>query len=158
MNLFALNIGFAVVFTTLLGRGTIISFLAGFFIGYLALWLSKPLYQETSYFKKLPKTINLIGYFLFELLVSNLKVLWDIITPGHINRPGIIGVPLAARTDLELFVVTNLVSLTPGTLSVDLSSDRTTLYVHVMFLDDVEQTRQAIKNGLERRVLEVMRA
>ncbi|BDD86500.1 Na+/H+ antiporter subunit E [Desulfofustis limnaeus] len=158
MNLFVLNIGFAVVFTTLLGRGTIISFLVGFFIGYLALWFSQPLYQETSYFKKLPKTINLIGYFLVELLVSNLKVLWDIITPGHINRPGIIGVPLAARTDLEIFVVANLLSLTPGTLSVDLSEDRTTLYVHVMFLDDVEQTRQAIKNGLERRVLEVMRA
>ncbi len=157
MSLFALNIGFAVLFTTLLGSGTIASFLVGFVIGYSALWLSQPLYHDTRYFRKLPKTVNLIGYFLKELLVSNLKVLWDIITPGHINRPGIIGVPLSARTDLEIFIVANLLSLTPGTLSVDVSKDRKTLYVHIMFLDDIEQARRDIKNGLERRVLEVMR-
>ncbi len=157
MSLFVLNIGFAVAFTTLLGSGTIVSFLFGFLLGYLALWLSKPLYHDSRYFRKLPKAINLIGYFLFELMVSNLKVLWDIITPGHINRPGIIGVPLSAQSDLEIFLVANLLSLTPGSLSVDLSPDRKTLYVHIMFLDDAEKARQAIQNNLERRVLEVMR-
>lgn len=157
MSLFILNIIFAIAFTTLLGSGTISSFLFGFIIGYIALWLSKPLYHDTRYFRKLPKTINLIGYFLKELAVSNLKVLWDIVTPGHINRPGIIGVPLSARSDLEIFIVANLLSLTPGTLSVDLSKDRKTLYVHIMFLDDAEKARQEIKNGLEKRVLEVMR-
>jgi multicomponent Na+:H+ antiporter subunit E len=157
MSLFILNIAFAVVFTTLLGSGTIASFFAGFLLGYIALWFSKPLYRDTRYFRKLPKAINLIGYFLVELAVSNLKVLWDIITPGHINRPGIVGVPLSARSDLEIFVVANLLSLTPGSLSVDLSRDRRTLYVHIMFLDDPEKARQQIKDGLERRVLEVMR-
>jgi multicomponent Na+:H+ antiporter subunit E len=131
--------------------------LSGFALGYVALWLSKPLYRDTRYFKKFPKTINLAGYFLKELAISNLRVLWDVITPRHINRPGIIGVPLTAQTDLEIFIVASLISLTPGTLSVDLSEDRKTLFVHVMFLDDVERTRADIKNGLERRVLEVIR-
>jgi multicomponent Na+:H+ antiporter subunit E len=53
--------------------------------------------------------------------------------------------------------VANLISLTPGTLSIDLSEDRSILYVHVMFLDDPDRFRQSIKNGVERRVLEVMR-
>ncbi len=158
MSLFILNIVFAAVFTTLLGSGSIGIFLLGFALGYFALWLSQPLYRETRYFTKLPKTINLTVYFLKELVVSNLRVLWDVITPRHINRPGIIGIPLTARTDLEIFVVANLISLTPGTLSVDLSEDRRTLYVHVMFLYDVESARRDIKNGLERRVLEVMRS
>ena len=157
MNIFILNIVFAAVFTTLLGSGSISVFLFGFILGYIALWLSKPLYRDTRYFEKLPKTVKLVGYFLKELIVSNLRVLWDVITPRHIHRPGIIGVPLAAQTDLEIFVVANLISLTPGTLSVDLSEDRKTLYVHIMFLDDVETARADIKNGLERRVLEVMR-
>ena len=157
MSLFILNIAFAAVFTTLLGSGSITVFLFGFAVGYIALWLSKPLYRDTRYFKKLSKTIKLVGYFLKELAVSNLRVLWDVITPRHIHRPGIIGVPLAAHTDLEIFVVANLISLTPGTLSVDLSEDRKTLYVHIMFLDNVETARADIKNGLERRVLEVMR-
>lgn len=157
MNLLVLNIVFAAVFTTLLGSGSISVFLFGFGLGYVALWLSKPLYGESGYFKKLPKAISLAGFFLKELVVSNLRVMWDVITPRQVNRPGIIGVPLAARTDLEIFIVANLISLTPGTLSVDLSEDRRTLYVHVMFLDDVARARASIKDGLERRVLEVMR-
>ena len=157
MNLLILNFLFAGLFTILLGSGSIGVFLSGFGLGYVALWLSKPLYQNTRYFMTLPKTINLVAYFLKELVISNLRVLWDVITPGHINRPGIIGVPLTAQTDLEIFVVASLISLTPGTLSIDLSEDRKTLFVHVMFLDDVEKAREEIKNGLERRILEVMR-
>jgi multicomponent Na+:H+ antiporter subunit E len=157
MSLPILNIAFAVVFTILLGSDSIGVFLSGFVLGYVALWLSKPLYQDTAYFRRLPKTVNLAVYFLKELVVSNLRVLWDVITPKHINRPGIIGIPLTAKTDLEIFVVASLISLTPGTLSVDLSDDRKILFVHVMFLDDVEKTREDIKSGLERRVLEVMR-
>ncbi|MCJ8502656.1 Na+/H+ antiporter subunit E [Desulfatitalea alkaliphila] len=157
MNLFVLNIAFAALFVTLLEGGGLPTFLFGFALGYAVLWLTKPLYPKTRYFQKFPKTINLTLFFLKELAVSNLKVLWDVITPKHINRPGIIGVPLAARSDLEIFLVANLLSLTPGTLSVDLSEDRRTLYVHVMFLEDVEETRRQIKSGLERRVLEVTR-
>ena len=73
------------------------------------------------------------------------------------SRPGIVGVPLSAESDMEILLVANLISLTPGTLSVDLSDNRRTLYVHVMFLDDPDQFRQSIKEGLERRVLEVTR-
>jgi multicomponent Na+:H+ antiporter subunit E len=157
MNLPILNLLFAGVFTILLGSDSISVFLLGFALGYAALWLSKPLYRDTRYFKKLPKSLNLAVFFLKELAISNLRVLWDVITPKQINRPGIIGVPLAAQTDLEIFIVASLISLTPGTLSIDLSQDRKTLYVHVMFLDDVEKERANIKNGLEKRVLEVMR-
>lgn len=157
MALFILNIVFAAVFTLLLDSGRIGVFLAGFILGYLILWISCPLYKDTRYLRKLPKTLNLAAYFLKELLMSNLRVLWDVITPWDINRPGIIGVPLTAETDLEIFMVANLLSLTPGTLSVDLSDDRKTLFVHVMFLENADKARADIKNGLEKKVLEVMR-
>ena len=78
-------------------------------------------------------------------------------TPGHISRPGIVGIPLRAQTEMEILLVANLISLTPGTLSIDLSEDRRILYVHVMFLDDPDRFRQSITDGVERRVLEVMR-
>jgi multicomponent Na+:H+ antiporter subunit E len=100
---------------------------------------------------------KLAGYFLVELLLSNLRVFWDVVTPGHISRPGIVGVPLSAESDMEILLVANLISLTPGTLSIDLSEDRRTLYVHVMFLDDPERFRQSIKDGAGARVLEVTR-
>jgi len=157
MNLFLLNIFLALGFSAVLGQLNLSGFITGFVVGYAALWLTKPLYGKTRYFERLAGVLRLIGFFGKELLVSNLRVLWDVLTPRHISRPGIIGLPLDARTDVEIMLVANLISLTPGTLSLDLSEDRRVLYVHVMFLDDIEKAKQQIKQGLERRVLEVIR-
>lgn len=157
MNLFVLNSFLALGFSAVLGEFSMSGFAAGFAVGFLALWITRPLYGENSYFKRLPRGLGLAGYFLYQLLVSNLRVLWDVITPRQGSRPGIVGLPLAARTDLEITLVANLVSLTPGTLSLDVSDDRQTLYVHVMFMDDIDTVRAAIKDGIERRVLEVLR-
>lgn len=157
MNLFFINTFVGLVYMGVQGRFTLSGFAVGFAFGYLALWITQPLYGESRYFKRVPKTIRLAGFFLFELIVSSLRVFWDVITPGHISRPGIVGVPLDARTDMEILLVTNLISLTPGTLSIDLSRDHQTLFVHVMYLDDPEAFRQSIKEGIEKRILEVTR-
>jgi multicomponent Na+:H+ antiporter subunit E len=157
MDPFLLNIFLAIGFSAVVGQFNLSGFASGFVVGYLALWLTKPLYGNTRYFQKVPKVLLLIGYFIKELVVSNFRVMWDVITPRHISRPGIIGVPLDAKSELEIALLANLISLTPGTLSIDVSDDRRLLYVHVMFLDDVEEARRVIKEGLEKKVLEVMR-
>ncbi len=157
MNLFLLNILLAVGFMIVLEIYTLSGLLIGFGVGYVALWLTRPLYVDARYFMRVFNLMRLLAFFLRALFVSNLRVLWDVVTPSHISRPGIIRVALDARTDLEITLVANLISLTPGTLSVDLSEDRRHLYVHVMFLDDVTAVRREIKEGLERRVLEVLR-
>ena len=54
-------------------------------------------------------------------------------------------------------LLANLVSLTPGTLSLEVSEDRRVLYIHAMFVDDRDALRRQIKDGFERRLLEVMR-
>ena len=157
MNLLFINTFIALAYVGVQGQFTLSGFLIGFGLGYLALWLTQPLYGQSRYFQRVPKTARLIAYFLVELLQSNLRVFWDVVTPGHISRPGIVGVPLSASTELEILLVANMISLTPGTLSVDLSEDRRILYVHVMYLDDPDRFRASIKEGLERRLLEVTR-
>ena len=157
MNLFLLNILLAAGFMIVLEIYTLSGLLIGFGVGYAALWLTRPLYADSRYFTRVFNLMRLLAFFIRALFVSNLRVLWDVVTPSHISRPGIIRVALDARTDLEITLVANLISLTPGTLSVDLSEDRCHLYVHVMFLDDVAAVRREIKEGLERRVLEVLR-
>lgn len=157
MNLFFINTFIALAYMGVQGRFTLTGFIVGFALGYLALWITQPLYGASRYFQRVPKTIRLSGYFLVELILSNLRVFWDVITPGQISRPGIVGVPLVAKSDIEILLVANLISLTPGTLSVDLSPNRRILYVHVMYLDDPEAFRQSIREGIERRVLEVTR-
>lgn len=157
MNLFVINLFLAFGFTAVLGDWSLTGLGAGFGVGYLALWISRPLYGESTYFGRVFRVLRLICFFLWELLRSNIRVLWDIVTPSERSRPGIIGVPLDAKTDFEIMLVANLISLTPGTLSLDLSEDRRTLYVHFMFLDDVENARREIKDGLEKRILEAVR-
>lgn len=157
MNLFMLNLFLALGFSAVQGHFTLTGLLAGFAVGYLALWISKPLYPEATYFYRVPRVLHLGGYFLYDLVMSNFRVMWEIITPRHSSRPGIIGIELTAETDLEIMLVANMISLTPGTLSLDISDDRRVLYVHFMFLDDPEEARRSIKDGLEHRVLEALR-
>jgi len=156
-NLFLLNIFLAAGFCAILGQVNLTGFLAGYAIGYLALWVTRPLYGPSTYFMRVARILQLAGYFIWQLLVSNLRVLWDVITPRQISKPGVIAVPLDAKTDFEIMMVANLVSLTPGSLSLDVSDDRKTLFVHMMFLDDVEAARREIKQGIEKRVLEAIR-
>jgi len=61
------------------------------------------------------------------------------------------------KSDIEITLFANLVTLTPGTLSLDVSPDRGTLFVHALYVKDAEQFRRELKNGLEKRLIEVMR-
>ncbi|MCG8420576.1 MAG: Na+/H+ antiporter subunit E [Proteobacteria bacterium] len=106
---------------------------------------------------KLVKLTALAGFFFWELIISSARVAWDVLTPRAHRAPGIIAMPLSARTDAEIAWVANLITLTPGSLSLDVSTDRTTLYVHTLFADDPDAARRALKDGFERRVLELLR-
>jgi multicomponent Na+:H+ antiporter subunit E len=55
-------------------------------------------------------------------------------------------------------VLTNLITLTPGTLSLDVAADHRTLYVHVMDVEDPDTVRREIKEGFERKVLKALRS
>ena len=81
------------------------------------------------------------------------------LTPESYVCPGVVAIPLDARTDAEITLLANLITLTPGSVSLDLSDDRRLLYVHAMYIDgeDVEAYRRSVKEGLERRVLELLR-
>ena len=81
------------------------------------------------------------------------------LAPASYVCPGVVAIPLDARTDVEIVMLANLITLTPGSVSLDLSEDRHVLYVHAMYIDggDVEAYRRSIKEGLERRVLELLR-
>ena len=76
--------------------------------------------------------------------------------PRHRAKPGILAVPLDVRSDAAVTVLANLVSLTPGSLSLDVSEDRSTLFVHVMFIENLESVRAEIKEKIERRVKEAL--
>lgn len=122
------------------------------------LWLSSPTYHRT-YFQKLPKAFAFILYFLKELLVANLKVAYDILTPNFRMKPSVVAVPLSVTTDMEITLLAGIITLTPGSLSIDVSADRKMLYVHTLYVenDDLELVKHYIKHGFERRLMELTR-
>ena len=157
MNLLVLNLLLAIGWASLMGSFSLASLTSGFVVGYLALWVARPLFGDSSnYFLRVWRVLRLIGLFLYELLVSSLRVAWDVVTPAHRSRPGIIAMPLDAKGDTEILLVASLISLTPGTLSLDVSEDRKILYVHGMFVEDPEALKEELKQGMERSVIEAM--
>jgi multicomponent Na+:H+ antiporter subunit E len=156
VNLFALNILLAFVWASLSATFTLPALVSGFALGYGALWLAQPLYGEGSpYFVRVWRIIRLTLFFLWELVVSSVRVAWDIVTPTHHSNPAIVEMPLDVESDIEILLVTTLISLTPGTLSLDVTPDRKTLIVHAMFADDPDALVREMKDGMERMVKEV---
>ncbi|MCS6954167.1 MAG: Na+/H+ antiporter subunit E [Bryobacterales bacterium] len=95
---------------------------------------------------------GLLVYFLWELVVANFRLARDVLRPLPRLRPAIVAVPLSLERDTQIVLLANLITLTPGTLSLDVSSDRRFLYVHVMHVEDVAAFREEVKSGFERRI------
>lgn len=129
----------------------------GLGVTYVALWWARPLLGPTRYFEQVPAALALVRVFTWELLKSNVRVARDVIAIHPKRRTGIVAVPLDAESDVEITLLANLVTLTPGTLSVDVSTDRKVLYVHAMFIDDADEVRQSIKENFEQRILKLTR-
>ena len=108
--------------------------------------------------KRIVYFIDFLLFYLWELMLSNLVVAYDAVTLKHYMKPAVISMPLSARSDLGIFSVANLISMTPGTLSLDVSSDRSTLYIHCMYVDDVKKLRKRLKDRIESKVLRIFQS
>lgn len=159
MTLFLLNIVLALVWAFITGTFNLVNVSIGFVLGYLVILVASPALDESRYVKKVWLTIGLLLFFFKELFVSSVRVAIDVVKPSFKMQSGIVGIPLDAETDLEKTLLANMISLTPGTLSIDISKDGKTLYIHAMYIDDgdVDAVRKEIKNGMEARLLRVTR-
>lgn len=112
-----------------------------------------------QYFIKLPRLMGLIVYFTKELLVANFRVAYDVVTPITYMRPCIVALPLDAKTDLEITLLACMISLTPGTLSLSLSEDKSLLFVHAITFKkmDPEEIKRNLKEGFEKKLLKITR-
>lgn len=101
--------------------------------------------------------LALVLLFLKELALSAMTVLRAVLRPRLDIAPGIVEVPLALDHDGEIALLACLITLTPGTLSVDLSKDRRHLLVHALDASDPDGLRRSIADGFERAILKAFR-
>lgn len=156
MKMFLINVFLTVVWIMLTMKLTVVNFIFGFSVSFAILWLINGR-QHPGYFMRIPRVLSFLVLFIYEIVKGAVIIAFDIATPKHYMRPGILAVPLTAKSDLEITLLANIITFTPGTMSMDVSRDRKVLYVYSVYINDEQEDIAAIKNGLEKKLLEAMR-
>lgn len=94
--------------------------------------------------------------YLWNLVIANGLVAWEILTPRHYMRAAIVKVPVRSRSALEITLLANLITFTPGTLALEVADDRSTIYVHGLHVRSPEEVRRSVRQ-LEDLLLWVVR-
>ncbi len=136
------------------GVGT---FLFGYLIGLFLLFLLQRFIPDAFYLKRIYYIVRLILLFLKELVKSNFSIVKLVYKPKLDIKPGIFMLPTELRSNWEVTLLANLITLTPGTLSVAVSDDQSRIYIHAMDIPDVEAEIKGIKDTFEKAIMEVTR-
>lgn len=155
MLLFLVNIVTAFIWQQIFPLFGTIDYLLGFGVGFLAIWLTNRTYGRRAYY-----LLYFIGYVLWEIVLSNVSLAKLVLQPRPKLNPGIIAIPLTVSSGLEIMILASVITLTPGTISVDLGENdqrQRVLYVHNLTVDDPEAFQRSVKNSFERLLLRVTR-
>lgn len=149
------NLLIALTWVFLKGEANLLNFVWGYILGAGVLLIFPLIPPGKVYTKKILGFIDLCWIFMVELFNANMAVLL-VVLKGNTRPPsGIVAYPLAVKTDWGITVLANLITLTPGTISVEVTPDRKTLYIHALEIDDPASIIDGIKTSFEKRVLEV---
>lgn len=155
MSLYAISILMAVIWATVSGSFTLLNLIFGFVLSLLTLYLLRERFVGRDYTSRTRRVLSLVLLFLVELAKSAWRVATLVLSPKMDLKPGVFAYPLTVKSDWEISLLANLITLTPGTLSVDVSEDRQTLYVHALDCSDIEAARRDIADGFEKKIMEV---
>lgn len=154
-NVFYMNLLLALLWAALQADLTVTTTGVGFVFGFLLLSVI-----HRGYGSAVMGAIGFIIFLVKAIIVSSIQVAGYVIAPKLKLDQGIVAIPLAAHTDLEIALLASSITLTPGTLSVDVGRDaagQRVLYVHNLVMGDAEDVRKTIKQDFERRILRVTR-
>lgn len=154
MKLFLVNVLLALSWVAVSGTLSALNFGFGFVLGAAALSLIREQVGSVGYFSKIRQITRLLLQFVFELLVSAFRVAFLVLTPNMKLKPGIFVYDLKLKSDAEITLLANMITLTPGTLTVDVSEDKTKLYIHALDCSNPPETIQSIRDGFERQIAE----
>src|SRR5690606_5663580 len=155
---FLLNIMLTFVWVALTGELNYANFSFGFVLGFYILWLvNRKSNSGTEYIYKVPNIIIVILYFLYEMLKANIEVTVDVMAPNYMMKPGIIKYETGAKSDFEITMLCNMISLTSGSLVIHISDDKKFIYIHVMYIRDKQKFIDNFKRRTENKLLEILR-
>ncbi len=158
IGMFLVNVLLALAWVLVTGSFSVLNGVFGFVLGLGALSLIREQIGTAGYVRRVTRITSLALLFLYELLMSAIRVFRLVLTPDlSVLKPGFVAYPLTVDRDFEISLLANLITLTPGTLSVDVSDNRRTLYIHAIHVPDPEALKEDIATGFERKIMEAFR-
>lgn len=160
MTFLAVAVILAMTWAAITGVFSLGNLILGGAIGIVSLWVIRLQIDRPKFLSKAPKIIGLALLFLYELVLSSVKVMALVLSPrmNKTLQPAIVALPLRVKSDMEITLLANLITLTPGTLSVDVAEDRSVLYVHAIVAPDKLGLISDISTGFEAKIIEVFEA
>ncbi|MBW3098636.1 Na+/H+ antiporter subunit E [Pseudohoeflea coraliihabitans] len=157
MSLFLVNVLLALAWSAVTGVFSFGNLAFGFVLAMGVLSLIREQVGSVGYFSRTRRVVSLALLFIYELILSAWRVAILVLSPRMDLKPGIFAYPLKVDRDFEITLLANMITLTPGTLSVDVSDDRRILFVHAIDASTPDQTRRDIAEGFERKIMEAFR-
>jgi multicomponent Na+:H+ antiporter subunit E len=145
MSQLALNLLLALIWIWLTGRFTFQNLLFGFALGYLALALLRPARSTEIYVRGVWGIVRLVTIYWYELTMASLHLARDILRRDSAIRGGFFRFDASDLSPTKTVVLSNLLSLTPGTLTVDVDDDGNSLYIHTVYANDLERSIESVK-------------
>lgn len=150
------NLVIALIWMLLQDTPSLNQFIFGYLLGAGVLYYIHRQAATPFYLRRVVAGIELVVIFLYEVAWSSLRVAYLLAHPKLPINPGLLALPLDARSDVQITMLAGMITMTPGTLSVEVSHDRSHLFIHALELDDPTETAQTLKKKFERRILEVV--
>ncbi|MUG47226.1 Na+/H+ antiporter subunit E [Paenibacillus woosongensis] len=150
-----LNFLIALVWMFLNNNWTTSGLIVGYIVGLVMIGLFGRFWPQGFYMKKVWAIVKLLVLFIKELFKSSFVVIGQVLSPKLNIRPGIFAYTTELKSDWEVTILANLITLTPGTLTLDVSREGSTLYIHAMDIDDVDKLCSDIRSTFEKAILEV---
>lgn len=145
MSYFAFNLLLAIIWMFLTGTLSVGGFIVGFVIGFLGLAFSRHVLGSGQYVSGALGILRLVSVFVYEMVVANLQLARDILSPVPPFKPGFVSFDVRDLPPLETVLLANMISLTPGTLTVDSDDEGYTLYIHTVYAQDPERIRRGFR-------------
>ncbi len=151
-----LTILLTIVWLLLANAPSLNSLLFGLMLGIVIPFITQPYWPDRPKLRNWPMIVEYILVVLWDIVVANVTVARIILFKRDSDRqPNWICVPLELRTPEAITVLAGTITMTPGTVSCDLSTQGHNLLVHCLDTDDPDGVRDQIKNRYERRLKEI---
>jgi multicomponent Na+:H+ antiporter subunit E len=152
---FLWNIGLMSVWVSASGNLTIGNFITGFILGFVILLSTYRFTGKSLYPKKVYQIFSFLIFMIVEIMASNIKMARYLISKDIIARPGIIKIHLDIQNDAQIALLAGLITLTPGTITLEIAPDRSSMYIHSMFVNDRYNVEKNIKTRFEHKIMEL---